>query len=582
MKNLIALLVFLFFAIFLAAQNIERTFQEDDFHTLFSTSISPIGNGSILVGGQVNDPWDGDYPSAMFWFNEQDGEFTSDWIFSEIEGRGMIENSFVADDFNILLIINQDICDDGVWKSIININSAGGWSKQIGGDLGEKNSAMFVTETNEVVVVADTLLYEFTLDGITLLDKKGISVLAMDVSKSDSLGYLTVGQGGLSQLKDLVETIHFEDYNFWRIRKDINDTLFLLHENGLLKANSQFEIVDSMSFEFEHQFKRMTIDDDFIYLFGIDSFERVVLQIFDKAFNFQNEIHVGNKNIIPTEIKVDSSKVYLTGIYAEAFLMDSTNVVETSFNSFEENLFNASRLDYGSYWFQIMEKNNIQAFERPDIAMLDISSDLVEIDSNSNQSGYQLTFYDLKVKVKNTGNIPIVTANINGFPKSSSQVVFCYYPAQEFYTRNVTINPNEEFEISFGDYIINTNQPNDYELCLWTSSPDGLADDDYSNNYFCKTFSPITSSENFPFSQKIKLFPNPANELLSVELPDDLVNEKVAFEIFNTQGQLVQQYFSENKKIEHLDVQSLTNGIYFIKFTQENGNSFLKRFVITK
>ena len=44
-------------------------------------------------------------------------------------------------------------------------------------------------------------------------------------------------------------------------------------------------------------------------------------------------------------------------------------------------------------------------------------------------------------------------------------------------------------------------------------------------------------------------------------------------------AELVQEYFSENKKIEQIDIQDLSGGIYFIKISSEYGNVLVKKFM---
>ena len=74
---------------------------------------------------------------------------------------------------------------------------------------------------------------------------------------------------------------------------------------------------------------------------------------------------------------------------------------------------------------------------------------------------------------------------------------------------------------------------------------------------------------------EIELFPNPANDFITLKIPVELQNSTV--DILNTQGQTVKT-FSVNKNNSRLDVRFLPEGIYLVRF-QSDENFVTKRFV---
>jgi len=73
----------------------------------------------------------------------------------------------------------------------------------------------------------------------------------------------------------------------------------------------------------------------------------------------------------------------------------------------------------------------------------------------------------------------------------------------------------------------------------------------------------------------IKIYPNPANEYIEINLTSDLIGKE--FYIADQNGNVV--YIDRlNSEIVKIDLTILSSGIYFIKF----GNSITKAFVIAK
>ena len=78
-------------------------------------------------------------------------------------------------------------------------------------------------------------------------------------------------------------------------------------------------------------------------------------------------------------------------------------------------------------------------------------------------------------------------------------------------------------------------------------------------------------------SSDILLFPNPASQLLTLEIPS---NYRIgSIEILDMQGRTihVQAYNSSNGKYQ-IPVSEISNGIYFISINTDQGN-ITKRFV---
>lgn len=84
------------------------------------------------------------------------------------------------------------------------------------------------------------------------------------------------------------------------------------------------------------------------------------------------------------------------------------------------------------------------------------------------------------------------------------------------------------------------------------------------------------SAENFEFSREIKLFPNPASNVLNIESDYNLKISTVS--VYNFSGQVV--LFSKSVQDKNVvDVAALKRGVYLLEISTEN-QTILKKFII--
>lgn len=79
------------------------------------------------------------------------------------------------------------------------------------------------------------------------------------------------------------------------------------------------------------------------------------------------------------------------------------------------------------------------------------------------------------------------------------------------------------------------------------------------------------SNDTFELEQTVSLYPNPANDKITVQLPTNVLFEKA--EIYNTLGQLV-----ATNNNTHFDVSSLASGVHFVKI-HTSGGTIHKNFI---
>ena len=74
---------------------------------------------------------------------------------------------------------------------------------------------------------------------------------------------------------------------------------------------------------------------------------------------------------------------------------------------------------------------------------------------------------------------------------------------------------------------------------------------------------PIGLTENTIIDKLITVYPNPTNELVHIEIPDQTIAN---IKVYNMQGQIIKET-TESR----LDLSSYSNGMYFLKALTEKG-----------
>jgi hypothetical protein len=98
-----------------------------------------------------------------------------------------------------------------------------------------------------------------------------------------------------------------------------------------------------------------------------------------------------------------------------------------------------------------------------------------------------------------------------------------------------------------------------------------------NSNQIDITVQNCTSIEkNNDFLYDFKLFPNPANNFITI----DLGNKTGSIEIINTMGSIIFQEDLNGINLLNVNLNNWTKGIYFVKYSNKNNNVKVKKFII--
>lgn len=85
---------------------------------------------------------------------------------------------------------------------------------------------------------------------------------------------------------------------------------------------------------------------------------------------------------------------------------------------------------------------------------------------------------------------------------------------------------------------------------------------------------PPLNNPSFELLQGIKLYPNPANEILNIAVPDNMTPDSYA--IYNSLGQTVMQVNTVSESNLTVNTSNYATGIYMIRFTKNNQSKTLQ------
>lgn len=77
----------------------------------------------------------------------------------------------------------------------------------------------------------------------------------------------------------------------------------------------------------------------------------------------------------------------------------------------------------------------------------------------------------------------------------------------------------------------------------------------------------------------INLFPNPANDIINIEVKSNYTNSVINYSIYNVMGEELTNSSLNNSALTSIDISNYKDGVYFIRFTQ-NRTINTKKFVI--
>ena len=91
------------------------------------------------------------------------------------------------------------------------------------------------------------------------------------------------------------------------------------------------------------------------------------------------------------------------------------------------------------------------------------------------------------------------------------------------------------------------------------------------------SYSPVRAVKFDKGMEDIKIFPNPAVDILNIQLPSSYIN-KVTLQVYGSDGKFISSIKPISNMVE-LKVMPLASGTYFLQVLKEDGSKMTYRFV---
>lgn len=569
MKNLPILLIFFAHSVF--AQNLHIAWQRGFQHDL--QDLKATADGSWLVGGSYGVP-------GMTFRAGYMGRFDSDGVIERELSLNILEQATVT----ALLPLA-----DGRWIAggIINGCDFGGsgfvalydttWEYQW------FTSLDWVTLTNPVVFVSSLHLFSdstvlaigsgkaqlFSMKNGDILEELTLPGYYHGGAAAPNSAYLMVSgtEGLIALFPDLtLKTIvplgsAFSTY-FYEITAGQDDRFFAVREDNTLVAADTTGILTSL--KLNYHVTDIASDGPNIWLCGRqNNFYRIEKR--DKNLNLLTGFNLTDPDILPIRVQPDGPNVLLAGWELHGPPPRQNTLSSTS----SWNFWLASFTPIG----QLIHPGT-------DAALTEIVANTPPVKSPvTGAPGYSWSVSGgtFSVRIQNLGTEVLNSVQVLASGYGKGLPFICIYDA--FVNRPFTdlnLAPGADTLLYLGEiaapYVSGADALS-WELCFWTAVPNNKMDSNHENDYHCQVFEPTTSTFG-PNSPELRIFPNPVQDLLYLELPNERPGP---CQIFDAAGRLVLTAHAENRDSGFaVVVDQLPAGIYFLQMQQAWGR-FVKK-----
>ncbi len=190
---------------------------------------------------------------------------------------------------------------------------------------------------------------------------------------------------------------------------------------------------------------------------------------------------------------------------------------------------------------------------------------------NNTGSGI-LNELDLDVVVKNYGTTTV--QNFSAYTDGSTGT-FCTSTDPEIAFTGMNLAPGDTARLTLGTFYYQQYVKADavFKVCAYTCSPNQHVDKNPHNDFVCDTFVYSGIEDQAMNKADIRIFPNPASNILNIESDRTLFSN---YEVINTLGQTLTSGKITNATKATLNIEALPAGVYYVQLHDAKNVSQLK------
>jgi len=340
--------------------------------------------------------------------------------------------------------------------------------------------------------------------------------------------------------------------------KGLNDTLYVLTQDSIFSFTGNLLPIHASAVQGFASFRKLKVDGDDIRFLSHGPGSITV-------FHLNRQLQTTGTLTIPEAISQDA-------------YIDVNDMHLSAGITFNLTEFSAVR-------FLNFSMNSIQnaTINRTDIGVINVAQTLVDAWPFLPSPNAYHARLEADVLIRNFGTNTLQSCRITRFNAQGVMGNPSVY-AQEFH--NLNLAPGDSMWLSLGVIFLNLVGTSGNEIkrnvCIHTNHPNGLVDLNVSNDIFCKDilFGYVSIEETAPKEGLLSLYPNPFNDALNIELPENMTDAQIG--VYDLVGkQVLNMNVTSNNQPQTitLDTGTLEPGIYIIHMVSKHGGRFVGKAV---
>ena len=578
MKQFYFLFILFFSSQMLLAQSQELVWQDKFISKGYKIKHSAIDNSWVIAGSEHQNPTVF-IPQAHSYLIKIDSLGNEVWRKSNIVA-GEVTSVLALDilsNGNIILIPNLEGCDFGYPDSLFQFNSNGIEISKI---------PLAYNYLQDIKVLnGDKILLAYQQQ-LTLLDVNLNLLWTHTMNDWSTVSHLQQAPNGT--------IFYFTDDGIWKIDESTGNPLDSLTASNpayhtsaqigehfyIMNANRDVVFMDTsfnfgfaafnISNEFDVIYKAEGLSPNEVFILGKKN-GKMNIKSFNSGFGGLDSVsNLDIQHIYINDFAVSGQQISITG-------GDFSEVVPNNHEPyyFVQDISKGSSTSIFKTFDHSLQSNNSGL----DIGIVDINFDnATSTFGNCSYDYYNHAFTNVKVTVKNHGSQPVNNFKIY-LREDASCPSFCVVGVMQSWTfDNLNLAPNDSIELSLQDVNIALQSPtNAFDLCFWTGESNNKIDINHSNDKYCISTQTV-NTKGIALENTLPISPNPAQNSIQLSIPNNIQNGNI--EIYNLEGKLIftkMNMANDNNWL--VNVSTLANGFYVLKFRGENGKLLIGKFI---
>lgn len=311
--------------------------------------------------------------------------------------------------------------------------------------------------------------------------------------------------------------------------------------------------------------KSMSAGADGLYWLGRQDHKTRILKT-DWTLQTLQDLIIPDPYLFGVGINVQGDTVVLAGVDGSAQGYDPEEPGSDYYPFYK-----GRSLWFHSYWGAAVpsaSQNNVTALELQQTGQLQIDN----LGSPGNPY-YKISGGNFRVRVKNSGNVPIKQLYVNTIFNTLYFICF-YTPARRKFFDNLDIQPGAEQWLEFGALtdVYQYDLPED--ICFWTSSPNGVPDLNHDDDFNCMQL--IVSTQEAQESS-LQFFPNPTSDGTLIKAADQTTLTGI-YRVYDATGRVILiGDVSKGETQFFLPTGTFPAGLYWLKIGNRVGKLMVTR-----